>query len=154
MKFLALMLRIQDFALLNVERVRNAWHEDVIRGIHLAYDGKARVEEGMPVSAKFRNWPADVVITADGIDPTAIFMATSNSKGLQALVLKMELEKYQKIKCNVVLIVERPTKNELSEPTYALAQSRLDKVLSYVGAEEVAISAVGKLAQIEHHTLQ
>jgi len=81
-------------------------------------------------------------------------MATSNSKGLQALVLKMELEKYQQIKCNVVLVVERSTKNELSEPTYALAQSRLDKVLSYVGAEDDAIAAVGKLAQIEHRTVQ
>lgn len=154
LKFLALMLRIQDFALLNVDRVRNAWHEDAIKGIHAAFDGKARIEEGVPVSPKFKNWPADIVITAEGADPTAIFMATSNSKGLQALVLKMELENYQHIACHVILVVERSTKNELSEPTYALAQSRLDKVVSYVGAEVDAIAAVGKVAQIEHRTVQ
>ena len=154
LKFMALMLRIQDFALLNVERVRNAWHEDVLRDLHSAYDGKAKIEEGAPVSPKFRNWPADIVLTVPDADPTAIFMATSNSKGLQALVLKMELEKYQHIDCSVVLVVESPKKNELSEPTYALAQSRLDKVVSYVGSEDDAIRAVGKVAQVQHPTIQ
>ena len=154
LKFLALMLRIQDFALLSVEKVRSTWREDVVRDLHAAFDGKARIEESAAVSSKFRNWPADVVITAKDASPTAVFMATSNSKGLQALVLKMELEKYQHIGCNVILIVESSKKNELTEPTYALAQARLDKVVSYVGAEDDAISAVGKVAQVEHPSIQ
>lgn len=153
-KFMSLMMRIQDFALLSVERVRNAWFEDVVRKIHQAYDSVAVMEENTPVSSMFSNWPADVAIRKDGIDPTAIFLATSNSKGLQALVLKMELEKYQQVPCRVVLIVERPTTKTISEPTYALSQSRLDRVLSYVGAEDYMVDAIGKTAGIEHGTVQ
>lgn len=153
-KFMSLMMRIQDFALLSVERVRNAWHEDVVRRIHKAYDGVAAIEENSPVSSEFSNWPADVVIRKSGLQPTAIFLATSNSKGLQALVLKMELEKYQDIPCSVILIVERPTKTTLTEPTYALSQSRLDRVLSFVGAEGDMVAAIGKTAGLEHRTVQ
>ena len=153
-KFMSLMMRIQDFALLSVERVRNAWFEDVVRKIHQAYDNVAKIEENAPVSSEFSNWPADVVIRKEGTDPTAIFFATSNSKGLQALVLKMELEKYQQVPCRVILIVERPTTKTISEPTYALSQSRLDRVLSYVGAEGDMVNAIGKTAGIEHGTVQ
>lgn len=153
-KFMALMMRIQDFALLSVDRVQNAWFEDVVQKIHQAYDSVATVEENAPVSSEFNNWPADVVIRKEGLEPTAIFLATSNSKGLQALVLKMELEKYQHIACSVILIVEKPTKPKLNEATYALSQSRLDRVLSYVGAESDIVAAIGKTAGLEHRTVQ
>lgn len=148
-KFMALMMRIQDFALLSVDRVQNAWFEDVVRRIHQAYGNVATIEENVPVSREFGNWPADVVIRKEGQQPTAIFLATSNSKGLQALVLKMELEKYQHVACSVILILERAVKTKLSEATYALSQSRLDRVLSFVGAEADMIDAVGKTAGLE-----
>lgn len=144
LQFMALMLRVQDLALLKPERVRKTWQEDALRDIHAAFDGTAKVEDSAPVSPKFSGFPADAVIRANGAPPLAVFMATNDAKGLQALVLKMELERYQSVPCNVVLMVERAKENPLREPTYAHAQSRLDGVLTYRGAEQEAMTALSR----------
>ena len=142
LQFMALMLRVHDLALLSPDRVRKTWQEDARRDIHAAFDGVATVEDDATVSPKLSGFPADTLIRAEGRPPLAIFMATNDAKGLQALVLKMELERYQSVPCNVVLLVERAKDNPLREPTYAHAQSRLDGVLTYRGAEQEAMAAL------------
>jgi hypothetical protein len=140
LQFMALMLRIHDLALLSTERVKKTWQEDAMKDIHAAFDATALVEDNAAVSPKLSGFPADAVIRTVGAPPLAIFMATNDSKGLQALVLKMELESYQATPCNVVLMVERAKENALRESTYAYAQSRLDGVLTYRGAETDAMA--------------
>lgn len=145
-QFMGLMLRIHDLAMLTPERVRKTWQEDAMRDIHEAFEGKATVEDNAPVSPKLRSFPADAVIRYPDEPPLAVFMATTDNKGLQALVLKMELERYQDVRCTVVLMVERAKDNPLREPTYALAQSRLEGVLTYRGAESEAMAALQRWA--------
>ena len=142
---LGFLLRLQDFQLLTPERVKRTWQDDALAEIHDRFDDVATVEEHAPVFREVGNLPADVVIRfVNGSPPLAIFLATSDSKGLQALVLKMEVEKYQQREANVVLLVERAKQNQLREPTYAMAQARLDNVLTYRGAEHEAMMALAK----------
>lgn len=136
LKLLAFMLRLQDFMLLTPERVRQTWQEDALKSLHQTFDEVATVEEHTPVFAEAAAIPVDAVVRFhDGAPPLAVFLATTDAKGLQALVLKMELEKYQHKPANVVLLVELAKKNPLLEPTYALARARLDSVLAYRGVE-------------------
>lgn len=152
--FTALMLRVQDLALLSVERVRQSWRDDAMRDLHKRFDGVGEVEENVPVSSKVGTLPADAVIRVPGGQaPVAVIMGTSNAKGLQALVLKMELEKYQHQNSPVILLVERAKENPLAEGTYALAQSRLNGVHTYRGAEIDAMTAIARFVQ-PHETLQ
>ncbi|PXA95556.1 hypothetical protein DMC47_19280 [Nostoc sp. 3335mG] len=143
--FTALMLRVHDLALLTVERVRQSWQDDAMRDLHSRFDPIARVEENVPVHPHVGALPADAVIRLPNEPPIAIIMGTTNAKGLQALVLKMELEKYQGQDIPVILLVERAKDNPLAEGTYALAQSRLNGVHTYRGAEAEAISAISRL---------
>ena len=143
-KFTALMLRVHDLALLTVERVKQSWRDDAVRDLHAKFDGVATVEENVPVSSKTSGIEADIVIRAPERPPVAVILATSNAKGLTALVLKMELAKYQHQDTPVILIVERSKDNPLSEGTYALAQSRLDGVHTYRGTELEAMSAISR----------
>ncbi|WP_340314424.1 DUF1828 domain-containing protein [Rhizorhabdus argentea] len=136
LKLLAFMLRLQDFQLLTPERVKRTWHDDAMKSIHQQFDDVARVEEHAPAVPEVPAVPADVVVHFNsGTAPLAVFLATSDSKALQALILKMELEKYQRKPCVVVLLVERAKQNPLREATYAMSQARLDGVLAYRGAE-------------------
>jgi hypothetical protein len=136
LKLLAFMLRLQDFLLLTADRVRQTWQEDALKSLHQTFDHVATVEEHVPVFAE-TGIPVDAVVRFhnDDTPPLAVFLATTDAKGLQALVLKMELEQYQHRAANVVLLVEMAKKNPLMEATYALAQARLDSVLSYRGVE-------------------
>lgn len=140
LKLLAFMLRLQDFMLLTPDRIKRTWQDDALRSIHATFDALGRVEEHAPAVPEVPGIPADAVVHfATGNVPLAIFLATSDSKALQALVLKMELEKYQKKAVTVVLLVERAKVNPLREATYAMSQSRLDDVLTYRGAEAEAM---------------
>jgi len=144
--FTALMLRVHDLAMLSVERVRQSWRDDAMRDIHTHFDPIGTVEENTPVSKRVASIPADAVIRLPDRPAIAVIMATSQAKGLQALVLKMELEKYQGQNTPVILLVERSKQNPLAEGTYALAQSRLDGVHTYRGAEEDAMMAIARNA--------
>lgn len=152
-KFTALMLRVHDLALLTVERVKQSWRDDALQDIHKRFDPVATVEEGAVVTPGVGSMPADVVIRVPDAPPVAVILGTSNAKGLQALVLKMELEKYQGRDVAVILLVERAKDNPLAEGTYALAQSRLNGVHTYRGAELDAMSAISRFVP-NHPTVQ
>lgn len=143
--FTALMLRVHDLALLTVERVKQSWQDDAMNDLHERFDSVAVVEENVPVHPRVASIPADAVIRLPGgAPPVAVIMATTNSKGLMALVLKMELEKYQGQNIPVILLVERAKSNPLAEGTQALAMSRLNGVHSYRGSEIEALDAISR----------
>ena len=145
LKLLAFLLRLQDFELLAPDRVKQTWQEDALRSLHLRFDPIARVEEHAPVVPDLQGLPADAVIRFNsGGPPLAVFLGTSDAKGLEALVLKMELESYQHAPGAVVLMVERAKNNPLRERTYAMAMARLNDVLTYRGAEAETLMALAR----------
>lgn len=142
--FVAALLRLQDFELLTPHAVRSTFRDDAVVAIRQQFSGRAEIELGVPVSDRLRNYMADLVMTADDIPPFALYFGTSDEKALQALVLKMETEKYQEIPCRVVLLLEYAKENPLREATYSLAQARLDEVLSFRGVE------MDSMAKLDH----
>jgi hypothetical protein len=156
-KFVALLLRLQDLALLSPQIVRSTFREDVIAAIKDTFSNTAVIEEHVPVSDELSAYHADCVIYPQDktdIPPLVIYLGISEERALQALVLKMELEKYRSKKNRVVLILEKAKDNPLRESTYALAQARLDDVLSFRGAEMDAMQALRRDFQAEYRTLQ
>jgi hypothetical protein len=138
-KFVALLLRLQDLALLSPHVVRNTFREDALAAIRAKFDGIASIDENVPIAAELPAYLSDVRISAPGVPPIAVYIATTEERALQALVLKMEMEKYRQIVSRVILLIERAKTNPLRESTYALAQARLDDVLSFRGVEADAM---------------
>jgi hypothetical protein len=145
LKFIAAVLRLQDFMLLHPVIVRNTFREDAVAAIHEAFDGKVEVEENASISPQLAGYTADVVIGAR--TPIAIYLGTSNERALIALVVKMETEKYQIVPCRVLLLVERSKQNPLQEQTYSLAQARLDGVHSFRGVEKDTMNRISAYLQ-------
>jgi len=143
-KFVALLLRLQDLALLSPQIVRSTFREDVIKAIKETFGPGVNVEESVPISDELAAYHADCVLSSPSptIPPLAVYLGVSEERALQALVLKMELEKYRHRASRVVLILERAKENPLRESTYALAQARLDDVLSFRGVEADAMQAL------------
>lgn len=144
LKFVALLLRIQDLSLLSPQIVRNTFREDAIAAIRNKFEGLAAIEENVPISSELPAYTADVKLTAPGHDSMAVYVATTEERALQALVLKMELEKYRHVSNRVVLLIERAKTNPLRESTYALSQARLDDVLAFRGVETDAMLALAR----------
>ena len=143
-KFVALLLRLQDLSLLSPQVVRSTFREDAIAAIKETFQGVAEVEENVAISTALPAYQSDVRISAPGIAPVAVYIATSEERALQALVLKMEMEKYRQVASRVILLIERAKTSALRESTYALAQARLDDVLSFRGVETDAMQALAR----------
>jgi hypothetical protein len=145
LKFVAALLRIQDLQLMSPRVVRSTFREDAIKAIHGRFDSIAKVEEGGQIFAEHKALPADIVIRKDDLPPVAIYFGTTNENALKALVTKLEVEQYAKAKSKILLVVERAKSNPLQEPTYAMAQARLDKVLAF---KDVEMDALGNIESI------
>ena len=146
-RFVGLLLRLQDLALLNPQIVRNTFRADAIAALHSEFDGSAHVEEQAEISPDIAGQEADVVIKSPLAPPLAIFLGTQEERALQALVLKMEAEKYSQVPASVVLLVERAKQNPIRESTLSLSMARLDAVVAF---RESKRDTMDKLRKILH----
>lgn len=153
LKFVAVLLRIQDLQLMSPKIVRSTFREDAIKAIHSRFDATAHVEENGHIFAEHKAIPVDLVIRKDDLPPLGIYFGTSNESGLKALVTKFELER-QSTKSKILLLVEKAKDNPLQEPTYAMAQARLDKVLSFRDVEADALRNIEQILDTRPAYLQ
>src|SRR5262249_6445911 len=130
-RFVGLLLRLQDLALLSPQIVRSTFRADAIAALHSEFDQSAKVSEQDDLSPDISGHEADIIVRAPSSPPLAIFLGTQEERALQALVLKMEAEKYRKIAGAVVLLVERAKLNPIRESTLSLSMARLDAVVSF-----------------------
>jgi len=151
-RFVGLLLRLQDLALLTPQVVRGTFREDALAAIHSTFDNVAEVKEAAPLSPDLVGHEADVIVRPTAFDqsrpaplPMAIYLATSEERALQALIAKMEAEKYRGIEGQVVLMVERAKMNPIREATYSLALARLDGVFSFREARHDTMQRLARL---------
>jgi Domain of unknown function DUF1828 len=145
LRFVALLLRIQDLALLSPQIVRSTFRDDALVALHDNFDKFANVEESVALSPELLGQEADMIVRAPNAPPMAIYLATSEEKALQALISKMEAEKYRGIDGKVVLMVERAKVNPVKETTLSLAMARLDSVVSFREAKQDTMQRLSRL---------
>jgi hypothetical protein len=148
-KFIGLLLRLQDLALLSPQVVRSTFREDALSAIHKAFDGRANVADQAEISAELAGQEADVVIRAPDAPPVGVYFATSEERALQALVVKMEMDKYRDIAISVILLLEHAKTNPVKPPTLGLAMARLDAVVSFRDAQHETLERIGRAARLQ-----
>lgn len=147
-RFVGLLLRLQDLALLSPQTVRNTWREDALAALHIAFDGVAALSESASLSPDMKGYDADIVVQPPSGPPMAIYLGTSEEKALQAIIAKMEAEKYRGIAAKVALMVEKSKSNPVKEATYSLAMARLDTVVSFREAKEDTMQRLGQVVGV------
>lgn len=145
-RFVGLLLRLQDLSLLSPRIVRSTFREDALAAIHDAFDGRATVSEQAEISSELDGQEADVVIRAPSSPPVAVYFATSEERALQALVVKMEAERYRKIAASIILMIERVKANPIKGPTLGLALARLDAVVSLRDSQQDSMEKICRIA--------
>jgi hypothetical protein len=154
LRFMALLLRLQDLALLSPQIVRNTFRDDALKAIHEAFDGSASVVDQEALAPDLVGQEPDVVIRAShATPPVGVYFATSEERALQALVLKMEMDKYRDIATSIILLLEHSKENPVKSPTLGLAMARLDAVVSFRDAKRDTLARIAKTAQIQQRVL-
>jgi hypothetical protein len=151
-RFIGLLLRLQDLSLLSPQIVRSTFREDALAAIHKAFDGRAAVQDQSSIGGDLPE--ADVVITGPSSVPVGGYLATSEERALHALVVKMEADKYRDISASIILLLERSKDNPVKPSTLALAMARLDAVVSFRDAQRDTLDRIARTARIQSSFIQ
>ncbi len=128
--FSALLLRLNDMLLLTVERVKNAFEDDVKEALRVEMTKREiRLVEGQPVSSDLQDITPDMVFFPDGRDPVALFVATNESKLWQAMHLRLIADYEKHFALSVVAVLEADS--SLSQKVRVQADNRLDALPRY-----------------------
>lgn len=144
MRFVALLLRMDDFRLLTPERVASTFREDAMRRIREYIAGRAVIEEGAPVSDRLTEVTPDVVIRAQSRAPVALFFGSSAQRVNDAVFLQMAALHEAKADIRVIALLE----NDSSIPSELRrrASNRLTTVPVFRRDEDQAIRRIAQEA--------
>lgn len=137
-RFISLLLRMQDFILMHPETVANTFRDDVEQAITSRFSNVAKVEFRASLSDAWDNYLADVIIRPKDGDPLVIFLATSEMKVDEAVLMHWELRaKDQNTPVALVLETSKPT--NVSGRALRRAMNRLEAIPVFRGDESAAM---------------
>jgi hypothetical protein len=90
-KFMALMLRLQDLRMLAQERVREVFKDDVRELVEQHFKGRVDIREDANPNETLKDYVADFVLKSESGATLALFAASSETKALESLLLWQEL---------------------------------------------------------------
>lgn len=140
MRFLSLMLRINDFLLLTKDRVASSFKEDAARLILQRMEGKASVEQDVAISVALSDTLPDLVIRAPGRLPVALFFGSSAQRVNDAIFLQMQALYEVREPVQVITLLER--ENVINHDLRRRAANRLAAVPIYRGDETSSINRI------------
>jgi hypothetical protein len=140
MKFVALLLRLQDLELLTPERVASTFKEDATHAlVEIFKDRNVVIKEEEPIAPSIE-FPADLIIQAPERDPVAVFLAATEQKLLEAVVAQMAAMYETHTVCSVIALLDKDT--SVNKKTRTKAANRLAAVTYYEGDESAAIRRI------------
>lgn len=144
MRFLSLMLRINDFLLLTKDRVASTFKEDAAARILEKMQGKAIVQQDTPVSPALSDTVPDMVIRAPNRNPVAVFFGSSPQRVNDAIFLQMQALYEIHEDVQVIALLER--ENVIGHDLRRRAANRLAALPIYRGDEPTAIGRIEREA--------
>ncbi len=137
-RFVSLLLRMQDFELLHPDTVANTFREDVENAITQRFSNIAKVEFRARLSDHWDNYVADAIIQPSSGDALVVYLATSESKVDEAVLMHWDL-RAKGNKNPVALIMESTKPVNVSARALRRAMNRLEAVSVFRGDEGAAI---------------
>lgn len=147
MRFIALMLRVQDLELLNQETVANTFREDVQADLDRTLKGRAQIAYHSPPHANFKDFEADAVIRNNG-QSLALYFGTTDERVNEAVILWLENHNRQ-LGLKVALMLEREKPPQINNRSLRRAMNRLDATTVYRDDEIGSLEKVASLVGVE-----
>lgn len=143
MQFVAMLLRVQELALLTIERARSTWVEEATLMLQEAIGEQAKIIPEAPVFPDLEEFSADLVIKSDKRPPVALFFGISDTKVYEALLLQSYARYQMHRDCDVVVLLEND--NSVTRKARQRADNHLI-VPRYRGAKGDAIGRIVEAA--------
>jgi hypothetical protein len=139
MRFVALLLRLQDMVLLTPERVASTFREDAAAAIRKAVGDRALIRERESIAPGIE-FPADLILSAPNRVPDAVFLASTEQRVLEAVVAQMAVLYESNTACSVIALLEKDT--SISRKMRKHAANRLTAMPIFEGEEGPAVARI------------
>jgi hypothetical protein len=139
LRFLALLLRLQDLTFLTKERAESTFKEEVIRELIAEIGGRANIATDDYLSTALSDFKIDAIVRAANRVPVALFLVRDATRLYEAMLFEVEAQFKEKIECRVVALVESGA--SVSQSAFKKAVTRLTP-LYYRGEERASISRI------------
>jgi hypothetical protein len=152
LSFSALLLRVNDLVWLSQEKTKSTFKEDVRSRIRSVFAKMVAISitEDEPVSDDLKEVVPDMVITAPGREPVAVFIATEDVRVWQAMHLRL-IADLGETPMFVAAMLQRD--NLITTRVRQLADNRLDAIPRYEAEPDVAIRRITRHV-LGSHTVQ
>ena len=144
LRFVSFLLRVGDLLLLTEERVASTFRHDVERILRERIGESALIRERQPISSNLSDFPPDYLIEAEGREPVALFLGTSDARVLEALFVQMRAEHEEHVPVRIMALLEHG--KSVTAAVRQQATNRLDGLLQFRGDEVAAITRIAKEA--------
>lgn len=152
MRFVALLLRVQDLELLNSETVANTFREDVVADLDRFLSSGATIQYKTAPHKLLKDFEADALIQKDGAS-LALYFATTDERVNEAVILWME-NKDRKVGLKVALMLEKEKPPQINNRSLRRAMNRLDATTVYRDDEIGSMTRVASLVGLDLTTVQ
>lgn len=138
-RFVAMLLRLQDILLLTKERAESTFRQEAIRDAQKALGDRATITFDDAVSESIGDIKPDMIIRADNRMPVAVFLVSQDAKLYEAMLLQNEAQDGNDLLCKVVALMEHEA--SVSKRAFGQALNRLIP-LRYRGDEKLAMERI------------
>lgn len=152
-RFVALLLRVQDLELLAVETVENTFREDVTTELHRTFDQRATLQFRVPPLPDLSEFEADAVVSRDQLPPLAIYLATTEARVDEAVMLWME-KRYKKLGVSVALVLENERPAQISNRALRRAMNRLEATTVFGNDSAAAMDRLSTMIGLGSDAIQ
>jgi len=148
--FLSALIRARDLELVTRELVRPTFREDAMRAIVERFGPVANIEEDVPVSQDFADFPSDAVVKPKQTGRAgAIYFVNTNEKLGEALLLQQEARLKRRTDFSVIALIEEPDMRLISRRKFQRAQNRDLTMSIFRGDEEEALDQIERKLELK-----
>jgi hypothetical protein len=147
MRFVAFSLRVRDFALMTEIRVLGTFRDDVSRLLKQSVGDRATIEEKKVIAPQLADFVADFVVRAPNRRPVGVFLGTTDSRVLEAIIVQLRARHETDVDCAVIALLEKS--RSVTSVVRRTAMNRLTAVAEFRGDEiasiqKIALEALGQ----------
>jgi hypothetical protein len=142
MRFVALLIRVASLSSTSPEIVSENFRDDAINRIKADLGSKFEIREGESLRSDLEEFDPDVLLIATGKLPVAVFIASSDQRIYEAILMQMAAVYEARLPCAVVAMIDREGSKLTSKKMRQRARNRLNAAPDFYGEEGSAVSRI------------
>jgi hypothetical protein len=148
MRFVALLVRVASLSSTHPEMVSKNFRDDALERIRADLSNSFEIREGEEhaLAPSLAEFEPDVYLLAPDKTPVAVFVAVSDQRIYEAILMQMTADHEARVPCSVVSLVDREGSKLTTKRMRQRARNRLGAVPEFYGEETQAVQRIAQEA--------